>query len=90
MHSKSFAAPIFLLALTSFVNANASSGPSAGLAVGPGLDVQSHPTESDVKQLSSANPCGNDVNIPQAIKTAPVVTPDANGDCIFSLSNFGA
>jgi hypothetical protein len=84
MLSKSFAAPIFLLALTSFVNAG-------GVVVGPSLDgPSSNPQPSDVKQPTQTEPCGSGVDIAKTIGTANCVAPDANGDYTFFMSNFGA
>ena len=83
MHSKSFAAPLFLLALTSFVNAG-------GVLVTPGLGVPSNPQESDVKQPTQSGPCGSGVDIAKTIGTADCVAPDASGNYQFSISNFGA
>jgi len=61
MFSKSFVAPIFLLALTSSVNAQCSITPSLGAS-------------NDVQQPSEAAPCGT-INIAQNLGSSTPLAP---------------
>jgi hypothetical protein len=79
MFSKSFIATIFLLALTSSVNAHA--------AVSPPLGVKGDPKRTDVQQPSKADPCGN-VNIAQNIDTSTPTDAFANGTFSASITDF--
>jgi hypothetical protein len=79
MFSKSFIAPIFLLALTSSVNAHAG--------ITPALGVKGDFTRNDVQRPSSAQPCGN-INIAQNLDTSTAVKADANGNFLPSITNF--
>ncbi|KAI0002115.1 hypothetical protein BJV74DRAFT_722801, partial [Russula compacta] len=79
MFSKSFIAPIFLLALTSSVNAHA--------AVTPALGVQGTPQRSDVQRPSADKPCGN-VNIAQNLDSSTAVPASANGTFSPSILDF--
>ena len=79
MFSKLLIAPIFLLALTSSVNAHA--------AIAPALGVQGDPTRNDVQQPSQANPCGN-ITIAQNLDTSTPVNAFANGTFSASITDF--
>ncbi len=79
MLSKSFVASIFLLALTSSVNANA--------VITPLLGVQSTPGASDVQQPSDGKPCGN-IPIFQNIDTSQTCQADSTGEFKPSIINF--
>ena len=79
MISKSFVASIFLLALTSSVNANA--------VVTPPLSVQGTPGASDVQQPSDGKPCGN-IPISQNIDSSQTVQANSNGEFNPSIINF--
>ena len=81
MFSKSFIAPIILLALTSSVNAHA--------AVSPALAVNGAPVRNDVQRPSSAEPCGN-VNIAQNLDSSTPVQALANGTFSPSIADFNA
>jgi hypothetical protein len=83
MFSKSFIAPIFLLALTSSANAHAVI---LDAVVAPALGVNGNPALSDVQRPSQAKPCGN-INIAQNLDSSTVVNVDANG--IFSVNIIG-
>ena len=83
MFSKSFLAPIFLLALTSSANAHAVI---LDAVVAPALGVNGNPALSDVQRPSQAKPCGN-INIAQNLDSSTVVNVDANG--IFSVNIIG-
>jgi len=79
MLSKSFTAPIFLLVLTSSVNAQA--------VVAPALGVKGTPVLGDVQRPSADHPCGN-VNIAQTLDTSTPVAADANGTFLASIDSF--
>lgn len=79
MFSKSFIAPIFLLALTSSVNAHAG--------ITPALGVKGNLARSDVQRPSTAQPCGN-INIAQNLDTSTAVNADASGNFLPSITNF--
>jgi hypothetical protein len=79
MFSKLLIAPIFLLALTSSVNAHA--------AIAPALGVKGDPTRNDVQQPSQANPCGN-INTAQNLDTSTPVNAFANGTFSASITDF--
>jgi hypothetical protein len=79
MFSKSFIASIFLLALTTSVNAHA--------AIAPALGVKGNPVRGDVQRPSANSPCGN-VNIAKNIDTSTSVAADANGSFSPSITNF--
>ncbi|KAI0251236.1 hypothetical protein BJV78DRAFT_1213598 [Lactifluus subvellereus] len=79
MLSKSFIASVFLLTLTSSVNAHA--------AISPALGVKGNPVRNDVQRPSNGKPCGN-VNIAQNIDTSTPVVADANGTFSASITNF--
>jgi hypothetical protein len=79
MFSKSFIAPIFLLALTSSVNAHA--------AIAPALGVKGNPARSDVQRPSQAKPCGT-INIAQNLDTSSPVNALANGTFSASITDF--
>ena len=82
MLSKYSSAPIFLLALTSIVN--------AGCVITPGLGLPENPVAADVQNPSSTGaPCGS-VNIPQTINSATPVTADASGNFPVSILNFNS
>ena len=75
MFSKSFIAPLFLLALTSSVNAHAG--------VTPALGVKGNLSRKDVQRPSKDKPCGN-VDIAKTLDTSTAIP--ANADGIFSAS----
>jgi hypothetical protein len=79
MFSKSLIAPLFLLALTSSVNAHA--------AVAPALGVKGNPARSDVQRPSQAKPCGN-IDIAQNLDTSTAVNANANGSFAASITDF--
>ena len=79
MFSKSIIAPLFLLALTSSVNAHA--------AVAPALGVKGNPARSDVQRPSQAKPCGN-IDIAQNLDTSTAVNANANGSFAASITDF--
>ena len=82
---KSFTASVFLLALTSSVNAD-----QAGCAISPAMGVSGGtPGAGDVQQPSSSAPCGN-VDIPQNIDTSTPVQAGTNGQFKVSVMNFEA
>jgi len=81
MFSKSLIAPLFLLALTSSVNAHA--------AIAPALGVKGNPVRGDVQRPSAAAPCGT-VNIAQTIDTSTAVQANANGSFSPSITDFNA
>jgi hypothetical protein len=87
MFSKSLAASIFLLALTSSVNAQASNQGS-GCVFAPALD-NADPGASDVQHPSSDAPCG-DVNIPQNIDSSTPVAVGNNLQFSVQVTNFAA
>jgi hypothetical protein len=79
MFSKSFIAPLFLLALTSSVNAHAG--------VTPALGVKGTLTRNDVQRPSTANPCGK-VNIDQTLDSSTAIPANANGSFSAAAINF--
>jgi hypothetical protein len=79
MFSKSFIAPLFLLALSSSVNAHA--------AIAPALGVKGNPVRGDVQRPSATAPCGT-INIAQNIDTSTAVQANANGSFSPSITNF--
>jgi len=79
MLSKSFIAPIFLLALTSSVKAHA--------AIAPALGVEGTPTLDDVQKPSTSAPCGN-VNIADSLDTSTPVAVSADGEFLVTITNF--
>ena len=79
MFSKSFIAPIFLLALTSSVNAHA--------AIAPALGVKGNTTRSDVQRPSQAKPCGN-INIAQNLDNSTAVNANAKGIFAANITGF--
>jgi hypothetical protein len=79
MFSKTFIAPLFLLALTSSVNAHA--------AVAPALGVKGTPSRSDVQRPSTGKPCGN-VDIAQNLDSSTAVPAGANGTFSATAINF--
>ena len=79
MFSKSFIAPLFLLALTSSVHAHAG--------VTPALGVQGTLTRNDVQRPSTANPCGK-VNIDQTLDSSTAIPANANGSFPATAINF--
>jgi hypothetical protein len=79
MLSKSFIAPIFLLALTSSVNAHA--------AVAPALGVEGTPTLNDVQKPSTDAPCGN-INIADSLDTSTPVAVSSDGEFVVTITNF--
>ena len=79
MFSKSFIAPLFLLALTSSVHAHAG--------VTPALGVQGTLTRNDVQRPSTANPCGK-VNIDQTLDSSTAIPANANGSFSATAINF--
>jgi len=79
MFSKSFIASVFLLTLTSSVNAHA--------AIAPALGVKGNPVRNDVQRPSGGNPCGN-VDIAKNIDTSTPVVADAAGKVSASITNF--
>jgi hypothetical protein len=81
MFSKSIIAPIFLLALTSSVNAHA--------LIAPALGVKGDGTRNDVQRPSDANRCGN-VNIVQNLDTSTPVQAKADGTFLASITDFNA
>ncbi|KAF8504836.1 hypothetical protein F5888DRAFT_1658984 [Russula emetica] len=80
MLSKSSAASIFLLALTSSVNAQC--------VVTPPLGGSGKPTAGDVQQPFSVTPCGS-IPIAQNIDSSEAVKADTSGKFIVSIINFG-
>jgi hypothetical protein len=86
MLSKSFAASIFLLALTSSVNAQASTGGS-GCVFAPAL-ANANPVASDVQHPSSSAPCG-DVNIAQNIDSSTPVSVNSKMQFNVQATSFG-
>jgi hypothetical protein len=79
MFSKSLIAPIFLLALTSSVNAHAG--------VSPALGVKGNLARSDVQRPSQAKPCGN-IDIAQNLDTSTAVNANGNGSFAASITDF--
>jgi hypothetical protein len=79
MFSKSFIAPLFLLALTSSINAHAG--------VTPALGVKGTLTRNDVQRPSTANPCGK-VNIAQTLDSSTAIPANANGSFSAAAINF--
>lgn len=79
MFSKSFIAPILLLALTSSVNAHA--------AIAPALGVEGTPTLNDVQKPSTSSPCGN-INIADTLDTSTPVAASSDGEFVVSITNF--
>jgi hypothetical protein len=79
MFSKSLIAPIFLLALTSSVNAHA--------VIAPALGIKENPARSDVQRPSQAKPCGN-INIAQNLDTSTAVKVNANGSFTANITDF--
>ncbi|KAH9994225.1 hypothetical protein BJV77DRAFT_1182556 [Russula vinacea] len=79
MFFKSFIAPIFLLALTSSVNAHA--------AIAPALGVKGNPARSDVQRPSQAKPCGN-INIAQNLGNSTAVNVNAKGIFTANITGF--
>jgi hypothetical protein len=79
MFSKSFIAFVFLLTLTSSVNAHA--------IISPALGIQGKPMRNDVQRPSNGNPCGN-VDIAEHINTSTAVVADENGTFSPSITNF--
>jgi len=79
MLSKSFTASLFLLALTSSVNANA--------VVAPCLGVQGTPGATDVQHPSDASPCGS-ISISQNLDTSNAIQADSSGQFKPSITNF--
>jgi hypothetical protein len=79
MFSKSFIVPVFLLALTSSVNAQA--------LISPPIGVRGKPEEGDVQSPSPSNPCSN-VNITQGLDTSTTVKANADGTFSASIENF--
>jgi hypothetical protein len=82
---KSFTASLFLLALTSSVNAQEEEG----CAISPAMGVSGTPGASDIQQPSDDAPCGN-VNITQNLDTSEAVQADSNGQFKVSVIGFGA
>ncbi|KAI0274097.1 hypothetical protein BGY98DRAFT_936102 [Russula aff. rugulosa BPL654] len=82
MLSKSFAASIFLLALTSSVNAQGS-----GCVFAPAL-ANANPGAGDVQHPSSSAPCG-DVNISQNIDSSTPVPLDSSMQFNVQVTSFG-
>jgi len=80
MLSKSFTASIFLLALTSSVNAQC--------VVTPPLGSSGNPTAGDVQQPSSSAPCGS-IPIAQNLDSSEAVKADTSGNFVVSITNFG-
>ena len=83
MHFKSFTASLFLLALTSSVNAQ-----EEGCAISPAMGVSGTPGAGDIQQPSDDAPCGN-VNITQNLDTSEAVQADSNGQFKVSIIGFG-
>ena len=79
MFFKSLIAPIFLLALTSSVNAHA--------VVAPALGVKGNPARSDVQRPSQAKPCGN-INITQNLDNSTAVNVNAKGIFTANITGF--
>ena len=79
MLSKSFTASIFLLALTSFVNADC--------VITPALGVSGNPGASNVQQPSEAAPCGS-IPIAQNLDSSSAIQADGNGQFTPSITNF--
>ena len=84
MFSKSFIAPIFLLALTSSANAHAVI---LDAVVAPALGVNGSPALSDVQRPSQANPCGN-INIAQNLDNSTAVNANAKGIFAANITGF--
>jgi hypothetical protein len=81
MFSKSSSALIFLLALTSSVNAQA--------VITPELGVKGTPASADVKTPSlPGHPCGINVDVATNIDTSNVVEVDTNGILFVDIVNF--
>ena len=79
MLSKSFAARIILLILTSSTSAQAA----IALKNSPALDLKETPISGEAQRPSIADPCSN-VNIAQNLDTFTSATADETGS--FSLS----
>jgi hypothetical protein len=79
MFSKSFTASIFLLALTSFVNADC--------VISPALGVSGNPSASNVEQPTYAAPCGS-IPISQNLDSSNAIQADSNGKFAPSIVNF--
>jgi hypothetical protein len=87
MLSKSFvAASIFLLALTSSVDAQASA--QQGSFIIPGLGVSGTPGSGDVQNPSNAAPCGDIPITAQNLANSNPVQADASGVFKVSVMNF--
>ncbi len=78
---KSFTASIFLLALTSSVNAQ-------GIVVTPPMGVSGDPASGDVQHPSNSAPCG-DKPIAQNIDTSNTVQAGTDGTFNVHVTNFG-
>jgi hypothetical protein len=79
MLSKSFVASVFLLALTSSVNANC--------VITPALGVSGDPAAGNVQHPSSAAPCG-DIPIGSNLDSSSTIQADTNGQFTPSITNF--
>jgi hypothetical protein len=79
MLSKSFAAPILLLVLTSSANAQA--------IIAPALGVNGSPRIGDARRPSADKPCGN-VTISQDLDSSTPVVVHSSGTFSPSITNF--
>jgi hypothetical protein len=79
MFSKSFIAPLFLIALTSSVNAHAG--------VTPALGVQGTLSRNDVQRPSTDKPCGN-TDIAKTLDSSTAVPANADGTFSAAVTNF--
>jgi len=79
MLSKSFAASLFLLGLTSSVTADG--------VVTPALGVSGNPATSNVQHPSDSAPCGT-IPISQNIDSSTPIQADGNGQFKPSITNF--
>ena len=81
MFSKSFAASILLLVLTSSVNAD--------FVFGPPLGVQGNPVQGDVQRPPSGKPCGG-MAISENVKNSTCAKAEANGNFPVAVHSFGS
>jgi hypothetical protein len=81
MFSKSLAASILLLVLTSSVNAD--------FVFGPALGVQGNPVQGDVQRPPSGKPCGG-MAISENVKNSTCAKAEANGNFPVAIHSFGS
>jgi hypothetical protein len=84
----SVTASIFLLALTSSVNAQATGSPQSGSVFAPALG-NPNPGLSDVQHPSDTTPCG-DKPIGSNLDTSTPIAVGSNGQFSIQVTSFGA